>query len=72
MLAFQVLVAEAWRKGTGGVRVAPFSGTYVGTAFGLWSIVVATASRARGGADSLVALAVSSTSVTVALALLVF
>lgn len=72
VVAFQVVVAEAWRRGTGGVHLAPFWGTYVGLAFGLWGVVAVAASRTRRGADSLAALAVSSTSLTLALALLAF
>lgn len=72
VVAFQVVVAEAWRKGTGGPHVAPFWGTYVGLAFGLWGVVFVAASRSRRCADALGALAVSSASLTLALALLAF
>lgn len=72
VVAFQALVAEAWRKSTGGLHLAPFWGTYVGLAFGLWGIVAVAASRSRRSADALAALAVSSASLTLALALLAF
>lgn len=59
VVAFQALVAEAWRKSTGGLHLAPFWGTYVGLAFGLWGIVAVAASRSRRSADALAALAVT-------------